>query len=83
LGSSSSLTEPTIDAFVSECAGEFLSDPAITEEIGGDPPLYMLQEGSTWNMLDQPSKLCTQTLLCVFKDCFNPDWLALGDYALR
>jgi hypothetical protein len=38
LGSSSSLTEPTIDAFVSECAGEFLSDPTITEEIGGDPP---------------------------------------------
>ena len=78
------LTEPTVNAFVSECAETFLTDPTMTDptpegEYFGPP--YALQEGNTWMMLDQPSKLCTQILTCAFKDCYYPDLLMPGDNA--
>ena len=80
------LTEPTSNAFVSECAETFLTDPTMTNptpEAEGEyfGPPYALQEGNTWMMLDQPSKLCTQILTCAFKDCYYPDLLMPGDNA--
>ena len=82
LSSPSILTVPTIDAFVSECAETFLSDPTMTNptpEGEHHGPPHTLQEGNNWMLVDQPSKLCQQVLSCAFTDCYNPDLLSPGD----
>ena len=84
LSSPSVLTVPTIDAFVSECAETFLTDPTMTNptpEGEHDGPPHLLQEGNNWMLVDQPSKLCTTQLTCAFTDCYYPDLLTPGDNA--
>eukprot|EP00978_Attheya_sp_CCMP212_P021949 scaffold64695_cov45-Attheya_sp.AAC.1 len=66
----SSLSSPDIligasfDAFINECYGIYHNDPG---RLTGT-----LQQGSNWQLLDQPSGLCMNTLACGFDGCKLP-----------